>query len=470
MPEPSHNLPLEEMDKERVFHPLTSIADHLNKGPFIVKSANGTRIRDQKGREFIDAGAGLWCVNIGYGRKELTEVASKAIAELGYTHLFASNSNEYAIRLAEKVLRLFHEHTGASHLSKVFFGLSGSDANDTNYKLVRYYNNLLGRPNKKKVISRIGAYHGLTYATAGLTGIDKYHKAFDAPLPGILHVSCPHYYRFANEGESESAFNDRLVKELEDLILREGPETIAAFIAEPIMGTGGVFLPPKNYFPRVQALLKKHDILFIVDEVITGFGRTGEWFATGLYDLQPDFVTLAKGITSAYAPLSASVVSERVWQVLKDASPQIGPVMHGFTYSGHPLSAAIGVANVAIMERENLPENAARVGPYFLERLKEATAKNPYVGEVRGQGLILGVEYVADRKTRRAFDSKAGAHRLVSAKCLEEGLLSRALPFIDVMAFSPPLTITPAEIDEVVARYAKGLAKATPELERLASA
>jgi L-2,4-diaminobutyrate transaminase len=261
-----------------------------------------------------------------------------------------------------------------------------------------------------------------------------------------------------------------LEKELEDLILREGPETIAAFIAEPIMGTGGVFLPPKNYFPRVQALLKKHDILFIVDEVITGFGRTGEWFATGLYDLQPDFVTLAKGITSAYAPLSASVVSERVWQVLKDASPQIGPVMHGFTYSGHPLSAAIGVANVAIMERENLPENAARVGPYFLERLKEATAKNPYVGEVRGQGLILGVEYVADRKTRRAFDSKAGAHRLVSAKCLEEGLLSRALPFIDVMAFSPPLTITPAEIDEVVARYAKGLAKATPELERLASA
>lgn len=468
MLEPTHNLSLEEMDKERLFHPVTSIADHLNKGPMIVQGASGVRVRDSKGREFIDGGAGLWCVNVGYGRKEIADAAAKTMADLSYFHLFAGSSNEPVIRLADKVLRLLHDTAGATHLSKVFFGLSGSDANDTNYKLVRYYNNLRGRPNKKKVISRIGAYHGLTHASAGLTGIDKYHKAFDIPLPGIFHVGCPHYYRFSKDGESEAQFTDRMIREIEDLIAREGADTVAAFIAEPIMGTGGVFMPPAGYFEKLQKVLDKNDILLIVDEVITGFGRTGHWFGTGLYGLKPDFLTLAKGITSAYAPLSASVLSDRVWDVLKNESPTTGPVMHGFTYTGHPVSASVGLANLAIMERENLPENAAKVGPYFLQRLKEATADNPYVGDVRGVGLILAVEYVADRKTRRAFDPKAGAHRLVSAKCVEEGVLSRALPFIDVMAFSPPLTITKSEIDEAVTRFARGLAKATPELERLA--
>lgn len=468
MLEPTHNLSLEEMDKERIFHPVTSIADHLAKGPVIMEGGRGVRVRDTKGREFLDCGAGLWCVNVGYGRKEIADAAAKTMGELSFAHMFAGNSHEPVIRLADKVLRLFHDHAGATHLSKIFFGLSGSDANDTNYKLVRYYNNLRGRPAKKKVISRIGAYHGLTHLAAGLTGIDKYHKAFDVPLPGIFHVSCPHHYRFGKDGESETDFTDRMIREIEDLIAREGADTVAAFIAEPIMGTGGVFLPPKGYFERLQKVLDKNDILLIVDEVITGFGRTGQWFATGLYGLKPDFVTLAKGITSAYAPLSASVISERVWDVLKTESPNYGPVMHGFTYTGHPVSAAVGLANLAIMERENLPENAAKVGPYFLKCLKEATSSNPYVGDVRGEGLVLAVEYVADRKTRRAFDPKAGAHRLVSAKCFEEGILSRALPFIDVMAFSPPLTITKAEIDEAVSRFAKALAKATPELERLA--
>ena len=331
MTDGTRNYSLEEMDRASIFHPVTSIADHLKKGPTIFSEGAGVRIKDQKGRDLIDCGSGLWCVNVGYGRAELAEAAMQAIHDLSYHHIFGSASNEPIIRLADKVLNLFHERAGAPHLSKIFFGTGGSDANDTNYKLVRYYNNLLGRPKKKKVISRLGGYHGLTYAAGSLTGIPVYHKAFDMPIEGVLHAACPHWYRFAEPGESEAAFSDRMVADLAAIIEREGAETIAAFIAEPIMGTGGVLLPPTGYFQRVQELLRANDILFIADEVITGFGRTGSWFATGLYGLRPDIVTLAKGITSAYFPVSASVISEEIWDVLASASPEMGPVMHGFT-------------------------------------------------------------------------------------------------------------------------------------------
>ncbi len=464
----ARNYSLEEMDKQSLFHPVTSVADHLKNGPMIASDGHGVRIKDQHGRDIIDCGSGLWCVNIGYGRPEIAEAAAQAMRDLSYYHLFASASNEPIIRLADRVLTLFREKSGAGHLSKVFFGTSGSDANDTNFKLVRYYNNLLGRPQKKKIISRQGAYHGLTYAAGSLTGIASYHKAFDLPVEGVLHASCPHYFRFAQKGESEEAYTARLVQELKDIIHREGADTIAAFIAEPIMGTGGVFLPPKGYFAQVQQLLQENDILFIADEVITGFGRTGQWFATGLYQLKPDIVTLAKGITSAYFPVSASVISEKIWEVLRNASAEFGPVMHGFTYSGHPVGGAVGLANLDIMEREGLVENSARLGPYFLDALRERIGDNPYVGSVHGEGLMLAVEYVADKKARRFFDPKANAHRIVAKKANEQGVLTRALPFIEVTSFSPPLCITKAEIDEAVARFARGLEAAMPELDRLA--
>jgi L-2,4-diaminobutyrate transaminase len=462
------NYSLEEMDRQSLFHPLTSIATHMKTGPLIVEEGHGVRIKDHRGRDMIDCGAGLWCVNVGYGRTEIAEAARNAIENLNYYHIFGGSSTEPIIRLADRVLTLLRERAGATHLARVFFGCSGSDANDTNVKLVRYYNNLLGRPQKKKIISRQGGYHGLTAVAASLTGIPAYHKAFDLPLPGVVHASCPHWYRFAEEGESEAAFCDRMIAELEAIIEREGPDTIAAFIAEPIMGTGGVLLPPEGYFPRVQAILQKHDILFIADEVITGFGRTGQWFATGLYDLKPDIVTLAKGLTSAYFPLSASVISKKIWDVLESASAEYGPVMHGFTYSGHPVGGAVGLANLDIMEREGLIENAARVGPYLLAQLRELIGGHPYIGDVRGVGLIMAVEFTADRERRRPFDAKAGVHRLVAARALEHQLMVRPLPFIETIPFSPPLSITEAQCDEAVDRFSRALDDVTPELHRLA--
>jgi len=464
----AQNYSLEEMDRQSLIHPATSIADHLKNGPTIISEGSGVRVKDRHGRELIDCGAGLWCVNIGYGRAELGEAAAQAMRDLGYYHTFASHSNEAIIRLADRVLSLFREKAGAGHLSKVFFGTSGSDANDTNFKLVRYYNNLRGRPQKKKVISRLGSYHGLTYAAGSLTGIPSFHEAFDLPIDGVFHTSCPHFYRFAENGEGEDAFTDRMIRDLEALIAREGAETIAAFIAEPVMGTGGVFLPPRGYFARVQEVLAENDILFIADEVITGFGRTGAWFATGLFELKPDIVTLAKGITSAYFPLSASVISEEIWTVLRDDSPEMGPFMHGFTYSGHPVGGAVGLANLDIMEREGLVENSAAMGAYLRDCLRERLAGNPFVGDIRGAGLMVAVEFVADRKSRRFFDPQTEPHRVVARKALEEGVLVRALPYADVTSFSPPLCITRSDIDEIVERYERAVDLAMPELRQLA--
>jgi L-2,4-diaminobutyrate transaminase len=462
------NYSLEDMDRQSVLHPLTSIAQHMKAGPLIVGRGRGVRIKDHGGREMIDCGAGLWCVNIGYGRPEIAEAAKTAIENLNYYHIFGGASNEPIIRLADRVLTLLRENAGARHLARVFFGCSGSDANDTNFKLVRYYNNLLGRPQKKKIIARKGGYHGLTAAAGSLTGIEVYHKAFDLPLEGVLHTSCPHWYRFAEAGESEAAFCDRMIADLETMIEREGPDTVAAFIAEPIMGTGGVLLPPEGYFARVQEVLKRHDILFIADEVITGFGRTGNWFATGLYDLKPDIVTLAKGITSAYFPLSASVISEGIWNVLEQASPEFGPIMHGFTYSGHPVGGAIGLANLEIMEREGMVENAAKVGAYLLDQLRATVGDHPYIGDVRGEGLVIALEFSADKATRQRFAAGTNPHRVVSAKAMELNLMVRPLPWLEVLPFSPPLCITESDCDEAVSLFARALEAATPQRHQLA--
>ncbi len=453
----TRNLSLEELDKECILHPVTSIADHLAKGPLIVNEGSGVRVSDTKGRRYIDGAAGLWCVNVGYGRKKLAQAAFDEMEKLGFHHTFGSNSNPPQIKLAEKLLRLLHEEAGATQMSKVFFGCSGSDANDTQFKLVRYYNNLRGKPQKKKIISRIGGYHGVSAAAGSLTGIPMYHKAFDLPLDGVLHTTCPHYYREGRPGETEEAFAERMANELEALIQREGPETCAAFIAEPVMGTGGVIVPPKGYFEHIQKVLDKHDMLFIVDEVITGFGRLGSWFGTGFYKLKPDLMSFAKGITSAYFPVSAVTVGERVWNVLAAASPEVGAFAHGFTYSGHPVGGAVGLANLEIFEEEDLVGNAARVGPYFKKALIDRLGKHPHIGDIRGEGLMYALEFVEDRGTKKPFDMNPRVHRKVAAAALEHGVMVRAVPFLDACAFSPPLTFTRADADETVDRFAKAV-------------
>ncbi len=462
------NFSLEDMDKDCLLHPLTSINAHLKNGPHIMGRAAGASLTDHKGREFVDCSGGLWCVNVGYGRPELAEAAKQAVLDLNYWHLFGSSSHESAIRLADRVLRLLHEEAGARQMSKVFFGTSGSDANDTNYKIVRYYATLRGMPEKKKIISRIGGYHGLTAAAASLTGIDVYHKAWNLPPMDIVHASCPHYYRFAKDGESEAAFCDRLVAEIETIIEREGPETIGAFIAEPILGTGGVLIPPRGYYQRVQEVLRRHDILFIADEVITGFGRTGQWFGTGLFGIEPDIITLAKGITSAYFPVSASIISEKIWKVLEAGSLDYGPVMHGFTYSGHPVGCSVGLANLDILENEQLPARAAETGPILLEGLRDRLGDHPFVGDIRGHGLMIGVEFTANRAKRRPFAAGTAPHRLVAGRAIEHGVMVRPLPFLEVISFSPPLIISQAECERAIDRFAAAVEAATPALADLA--
>lgn len=461
------NFSLAEMDRQSLFHPVTSIADINRNGPSIYSSAEGVTIRNASGKELIDMGAGLWCVNVGYGRAELADASAKAMRELSFQHLFGGASCETAIRLADRLLNLFREKARAPQMARVFFGNSGSDANDTAFKLVRYYNNLRGLPKKKKVISRIGAYHGVTYAAGSMTGIAAYHKAFDLPISDVLHTSCPHHYAFGLPGENEQAFSDRMIADLEALIEREGGDTIAAFIAEPVMGTGGVFLPPANYFERVQQVLDAHDILFIVDEVITGFGRTGEWFGTSTYDLRPDIVSLAKGLTSAYFPLSANIISDRIWSVLESASAEVGAFMHGFTYSGHPVGSAVALANIDLIESESMVENAARLAPLLESALRERLGDNPFIGDIRCVGLMAGVEFSADRENRMPFPEGTAPHRIVARHATEAGVLTRALPFLHVNSFSPPLSITSTEIETAVDRYASAVQTAMPELAAL---
>jgi L-2,4-diaminobutyrate transaminase len=460
-PETAPAATLETLDKERVLHPATSIADHLQKGPRIMVEGAGVTLVDSHGTRYIDGVAGLWCVNIGYGRHEVADAIAAQGRRLAYYHTFSSMSNEPQIRLADRLLGL-----QPWKFCRVFFGNSGSDANDTQVKLVWYYNNLRGRPRKKKIVSRLQGYHGSTVATASLTGLPSFHRAFDLPIANILHTATPHYYRNAAPGQAEEDYARVLAAELDRLIEREGPDTVAAFIAEPVMGAGGVLLPPRTYFEEIQKVLRKHDVLMIADEVICGFGRLGRFWGSEVFGIEPDLMTAAKGLTSAYFPLSAVFVSEPVWAVLRDSSSQIGPFAHGFTYSGHPVGAAAAMANLDILVGEDLVGNSARVGAYLQARLRDAFGKHPLVGEVRGVGLMAGVELMADPAGRRPFDSALKVAYRVAQRCLEEGLIVRALPAGDVLAFSPPLCITRDEVDQVVERFGRGLEAVTDELTR----
>ena len=436
---------LAQIDADSILHPATNADDFARSGSKIIESGKGIYLRDRSGKELIDAVAGLWCVNVGYGREELAQAMGKAALELGYYHTFSGMSNAPQIQLAARLLEI-----APKGLSKVFFGSGGSDGNDSLLKIVWSVNNIRNKPRKKKIISRWQSYHGTSVATASLTGLPSFHADFDLPLSNILHTESPDFFRYGLADETELQFSLRRAQQLEDLILEQGPDTIAAFIAEPVMGAGGVVPPPEGYFEAIQKVLRRHDILFIVDEVVCGYGRLGKWFGSELYDLQPDMMTTAKALTSGYFPYSASFVSDEIWQLIKQGSAKYGNFAHGYTYAGHPIGASVAMANLDIIEKENLVENASVVGKYFHQALNQRFSNDSFVGEVRGIGMIAAVQFLKDKTDKLFFDKGTKISAKIAARCYQNGLISRPLPSLDSMAFSPPLICTTRDIDNIV--------------------
>lgn len=440
---------LDAWDRAHFIHPLSALGSH-ERGETenrILSTGQGVYVVDRNGRRALDAFAGLFCVNVGYGRTEIADAIAEQAHELAYSMAYLGHGTVASITLA----RMIAERTpdGFDH---VYFGLTGSDANETAVKFVWYYNNNLGRPEKKKILSRWRAYHGTSMLTGSLTGLPAFHKAFDLPVPQVLHTEAPYYYRRAQELESlsEEEFSQHCADKLEELILAEGPETVAAFIGEPVLGAGGIVPPPQGYWPRIQAVLKKHDVLLIVDEVATGFGRLGEMFGATVYDLEPDLMTGAKGITSAYAPLSATIVHDRVWKVMRDGSDKHGPLFHATTYSAHPVCAAAGVANLKLVDDLDLVANTRSVGAYMRSALEKTFLGHPMVGEIRGEGLLISVELVKDKAHRQFFDLEQHVAQSVVTIMLELGVIARAMPQSDVIGIAPPLCLTHAEADIIV--------------------
>lgn len=455
---------LAQADKDHVLHPFTVLKDYSEGktgDPRILTGGKGMNIQDYNGKNLIDAFAGLYCMNIGYGREEVADAIYKQAKDLAYCHTYAQQSNEPIIRLSERICKM-----APGNMERIFYGMSGSDANETQVKLVWYYHNVIGKPEKKKIISRERGYHGSSIISGSLTGLPIYHTLFDQPTKPILHTGSPHYYHNAKPGETELEFSKRRAQELEDMILAEGPDTIGGFIAEPVLGTGGITPPPEGYWEAIQPVLKKYDILLICDEVITGFGRTGEMFGATKYNIEPDLITIAKGLTSAYVPLSGAIVSKKVSDVLKQGSDVAGMFPHGYTYTGHPLGAAAANAVLDIVEREDLPGNSRDVGGYLQQRMQETFAQNPLVGEVRGVGMMAAIEFVANRDTKECFDKTLKVGARISNACLEEGMIARAMPHGDILGFSPPLCITKEDVDTVVGKAKTAIDRVSDELIR----
>lgn len=442
-------LSLGARDMNVMLHPTTHIQHHRAKGSKVFTRAEGIHIWDENQNQYIEGMSGLWCAALGYGDNELVDAAAKQMRTLSYSHLFSGRSNEPAILLAEKLKAM-----APFAVSKVFFGHSGSDANDTQIKMVWYYNNAIGRPRKKKIISRQRAYHGVGFGSASMTALAYSHAGFDLPFAPFLRTRCPHYYREAEAGESEEAFSSRLAEELESLILSEDPDTIAAFIAEPLMGAGGVVIPPQGYFEKIQAVLDRYDILLIDDEVICGFGRTGKMFGAETFHMRPDTMSLAKALSSGYQPISAVLIPEKMYQAFLEASESKGVFGHGFTYSGHPVCAAVALKNIELIEQRGLVARAGHLGVHFQSRLRDFSS-HPLVGEARGVGLIGALELVSKKKTKRSFSPGLAVGADLQARCEQHGLIIRAMG--DTIAFCPPLIITEAQIDEIFDRFGRAL-------------
>jgi L-2,4-diaminobutyrate transaminase len=438
---------LNAWDRDHFFHPSTHMGAHARgESPArTIATGEGVYITDTNGRRSLDAFAGLYCVNVGYGRREIADAIAAQARNLAYYHAYVGHGTEASIRLAKMII-----DRAPTGMSRVYFGLSGSDANETNVKLIWYYNNVLGRPEKKKIISRWRGYHGSGVMTGSLTGLELFHNAFDLPRLPILHTEAPYYFRRADRSLSEEQFSQLCADRLEEMILAEGPETVAAFIGEPMLGTGGIVPPPAGYWQKIQAVLRKHDVLLVADEVVTGFGRLGSMFGSDHYGMRPDLVTIAKGLTSAYAPLSGVIVSEKVWQVLVEGSDKLGAIGHGWTYSAHPICVAAGVANLELIDGLDLVANARETGLHFRTELARSLGDHPNVGDIRGDGLLAAVEFVADRDDRIFFDPAGRIGPRVAAALLERGVIGRAMPQGDILGFAPPLCLTRAEADIVV--------------------
>ena len=457
---PAHGADLQQLDRADVLHGFSTLSAQATNEVVVITHASGMRVTDNLDREFLDAGGGLWCMNVGYGRQSIADAAAAQMAKLPYFHSFGNFSNEPMIRLSERLLKL-----APLGMSRVVFASSGSEANDTQIKLVRRYNNLLGRPAKKKMIARLSSYHGSTVAAGSLSGLPMMHRTFDLPIAGFFHTLATDYHRRPVGIDTPAAYTQYLIDDLIQLIEREGPDTVAAFVAEPVTGTGGVLVPPPDYFREVKKVLDRYDVLMIADEVITGFGRTGSWFASPDLGLEPDLMSIAKGLTSGYFPMSGCLISAKVADVLYADKGASAMFAHGFTWSGHPVGAAVAHANLDIMEQERLPENAADVGAYLIEQLRAQLDDHPLVGEIRGKGLLIGIELDGDRASRQPFADTQRVGSFLSRACFEERLLVRGGHGRTLAALAPPLLATRADADEIVARLSRALERVASDVE-----
>jgi len=447
-------------DAANVLHPYTDLKTHLEVGPMVIARGKGVRVWDDAGKDYIESVAGLWCASLGFDNERLVQAAVTQMRKLPFYHAFTAKSHEPMIDLAEMLIE-----RAPMPMSKVFFANSGSEANDSAIKMIWYMNNALGRPKKKKLIGRIKGYHGITIGAASLTGLPANHRSFDVPLPGFVHTMTPHFYHGASPGESEDDFATRCADELEKLILKEGPDTVAAMWAEPIMGAGGVIVPPKGYFPKIQAVLRKYDVLLVVDEVICGFWRTGNYWGSQTLDIQPDILTCAKALSAAYLPISAVMVNQRVFDALAQESNSIGTFGHGFTYSGHPVPAAVAIETLKIYDETDIGSHVGVVGAHLQSELRRRFADHELVGEVRGTGLIAAMELVADRAAHANFSPAAKIGPRLSKLCEENGVIGRA-SMNDTLCFSPPLIITVEEVSEMLDRVGRALDELTVQLRR----
>jgi len=428
-------------DIENLFHPATNLVVHEDSKPLILDKGEGIYVYDIQGNKYIEGLAGLWCNALGFGNESLVETAANQMQKFGYGSLFASKSHEPAIMLSEKLIEMSPYQEG-----KVFFGNSGSDANDTQFKLFTYLNNALGKPKKKKFLARKKGYHGITVASGSMTGIPANHKLFDLPLPNFFHTDTPHFYREQISNETEEGFVARLTSNLEELIIKEGSDSFMAMIAEPLIGAGGVLIPPKNYFPAIQAVLDKYDIPLIDDEVVCGFGRTGNCWGYETFSMRPSSITIAKALSSGYIPISAVIVPEDIFEPIKKASNDVGVFGHGYTYSGHPVACAVALRTLEIYEELNLFSHVEKIAPKFQERVNKLGAFE-FVGEARGIGLIAALEIVKNKGTKENFDPYGKVGKQIAEICQKNGLIVRAIG--DVIAICPPLIITEEQVDEM---------------------
>lgn len=440
-------------------HAYTNARAHEENGPLVIERGDGAFVYDSDGNRYLEAMAGLWSTALGFSEKRLIDAATRQMQKLPFYHTFSSKSHGPAIDLAEKLIQL-----APVPMSKVYFTNSGSEGNDTALKLIWYRSNAMGQPKRKKVISRLRGYHGVTIASASLTGLPNNHRSFDLPIENVLHTGSPHYYAEGLDGESEEDFATRRAAELEELILREGPETIAAFWGEPVMGAGGVIVPPPTYWQKIQAVLRKYDILLVADEVICGFGRTGNLFGSETYGMTPDIMVMSKAITSTYFPFTAMMVNDRVYQPIADESDRIGVLGHGFTSGGHPVGAAVALENLRIIEERDLVAQAARVGAYLQTRLA-ALLDHPLVGQVRGVAMIGAIELVTDKRLRTALEPVGRLGAMMNAALQRNGVICRNMG--DAIAVCPPLIVTEAEIDLLIEAVLKSLEEVRKAVEDL---